>query len=147
MTSAQMTPIDATRNPIVHAKDGEVFANSRDVAAFFGKEHRNVLAAISSLIEQEQKLGLLNFKQTPYVEPSTGQTYRSYDMDRDGFTLLAIVRHENPEAAFATPINIKRDGVQTIFYPVWDGFLPFLRLRGRGCRHGENAYRSEYVLH
>lgn len=90
MTNAQMTPIDAERNPIVFAKDGEVFANSRDVAAFFGKQHRHVLDAIDALIQQEQKLGLLNFRQTPYVEPQNGQTYRSYEMDRDGFTLLAM---------------------------------------------------------
>jgi len=85
-----MVQIDAERNPVVFAKDGEVFASSRDVAAFFGKEHRNVLRDIDLLITQEQKLGLLNFEQTPYVEPSTGQTYRSYNMDRDGFTLLAM---------------------------------------------------------
>jgi phage regulator Rha-like protein len=32
--------------PIVHAKDGEVFANSRDVADFFGKQHYDVLDSI-----------------------------------------------------------------------------------------------------
>ncbi len=82
--------IDAERRPVVFAKDGEVFANSRDVAAFFGKEHRSVLNSIDNLISQEADLGLHNFMQTPYVEPSNGQTYRSFDMDRDGFTLLAM---------------------------------------------------------
>lgn len=90
MTNAQMTPIDATRNPIVHAKGGEVFANSRDVAAFFEKRHHHVLDTIGNLLKQEPSMGLTNFRDTPYVEPSTGQTYRSYDMDRDGFTLLAM---------------------------------------------------------
>ena len=84
------TDFNASRLPIVNIRDGEAFANSRDVAAFFGKEHRNVLSAIDALIASEPKLGLLNFKQTPYVEPSTGQTYRSFDMDRDGFSLLAM---------------------------------------------------------
>lgn len=90
MTNTQMTPIDAERNPIVFTKDGEVFANSRDVAAFFGKRHHHVLDAIGNLIKQEPNLGLTNFRETPYVEPSTGQKYRSYDMGRDGFTLLAM---------------------------------------------------------
>ncbi|TDR37566.1 Rha family transcriptional regulator [Aquamicrobium defluvii] len=67
-------------------KDGKVFANSRDVAEFFGKEHRNVLADIDRLIEQ----GVLDFQQTPYKHPQNGQLYRSYDMTRDGFTLLAM---------------------------------------------------------
>lgn len=90
MTNAQMTPIDTTRNPVVFAKDGEVFANSRDVAAFFEKRHPHVLDAIDNLMKQEPDLGLTNFRQTPYVEPTTGQTYRSYDMDRNGFTLLCM---------------------------------------------------------
>jgi len=90
MTNAQMTPIDAERNPIVFAKDGEVFAGSRDVAAFFGKAHRHVLDAIDALIAQEPKLGSAEFSAHPYVEPQNGQTYRAFDMTRDGFTLLAM---------------------------------------------------------
>lgn len=82
--------IDATRQPIVFAKDGEVFANSRDVGDYFGKQHRNVLEAIDNLIANEPELGLRNFRQTPYVEPSTGQTYRSFDMDRRAFSVLAM---------------------------------------------------------
>ncbi|KAB2684055.1 MULTISPECIES: Rha family transcriptional regulator [Brucella/Ochrobactrum group] len=35
--------------PIVHSKDGQVFANSRDVAEYFGKEHFNVLRDIRNL--------------------------------------------------------------------------------------------------
>lgn len=81
---------NAARVPVVAVKDGEVFASSRDIAAFFGKNHRDVTRAIDALIEQEPELGLRRFTQTPYVEPSTGQTYRSFQMDRDGFTLLAM---------------------------------------------------------
>lgn len=90
MTNAQMTLIDATRNPVVFSKDGEVFANSRDVAAFFEKQHGHILRDIDNLIKNEPSLGFSKFGETPYIEPSTGQTYRSYDMDRDGFTLIAM---------------------------------------------------------
>lgn len=90
MTNAQMTVIDNERNPVVFTKDGETFASSRDVAAFFGKEHRNILRDIDALIAAEPKMGMLNFEQTPYVEPATGQTYRAFNMDRDGFTILAM---------------------------------------------------------
>lgn len=83
-------PMNAERQPVVFIREGEVFASSRDVAAYFGKEHRSVLASIDNLLSQEPDLGLHNFMQTPYVEPSTGQTYRSYDLTRDGFTLLAM---------------------------------------------------------
>lgn len=77
-------------HPIVFEKDGAVFANSRDVAAAFEKEHRNVMRDIDNLIKAEPQLGVLNFEQTPYVDPQNGQTYRSYNMNRDGFTLLAM---------------------------------------------------------
>lgn len=90
MTAHNMALVNTERNPVVFTQDGEVFANSRDVAAFFGKEHRNVIQGIDNLIAQEAQLGLLNFQQTPYVEASNGQTYRSFDMDRTGFTLLAM---------------------------------------------------------
>ena len=88
-TPAQIE-VNAERNPVVQVKGGEVFANSRDVASFFGKNHRDVTRAIANLIAQDPELGVRNFAQTPYVEPSTGQSYRSFDMDRDGFTYLAM---------------------------------------------------------
>lgn len=73
-------------SPIVTIKNNAVVANSRDVAAYFGKEHRNVTADIDKLIQQ----GVLDFQQTSYVHEQNGQTYRSFDMSRDGFTLLAM---------------------------------------------------------
>ncbi|PWJ88404.1 Rha family phage regulatory protein [Mesorhizobium loti] len=76
--------------PVVFERNGEVYANSRDVAAYFEKEHRHVLDAIDNLIKAEPNLGLLKFRQTPYVEAQNGQTYRSYEIHRDGFTLLAM---------------------------------------------------------
>jgi len=83
--------IDATRSPVVFSRQGEVFANSRDVAAFFGKNHRDVTRAIDNLIEQEPDLGVRNFAQGVYRLPETkDQEHRCFDMDRDGFTLLAM---------------------------------------------------------
>ena len=86
----EQTTIDTTRQPVVFAKDGDVFATSRDVAAFFGKDHRHVLRDIDKLIAAEPRLGVSSFGQTPYVEPSNGQTYRMFEMNRDGFTLVAM---------------------------------------------------------
>lgn len=94
--------IDATRQPVVFRRDGEVFASSRDVADFFGKEHRNVLRDIDALIAAEPKLGRremteegcpLSFEQTSVsVQMPNGGTRpeRQYLMTRDGFTLLAM---------------------------------------------------------
>ncbi len=82
--------------PHVFIRNGAIFANSRDVAVFFEKEHRNVLQAIDSLIEQEPSLSderLLKFQQS-FAEVETGngtfRQFRTFDMTRDGFSLLAM---------------------------------------------------------
>lgn len=93
MTSPPTVNSSPSPAPVVFNRDGEVRTTSRDVADLFGKEHRNVLRDIDALIAAEPSLsqgGLLSFEHTPYVEPSTGQTYRQYEMSRDGFTLLAM---------------------------------------------------------
>lgn len=85
--------VSADRRPVVSVRDGAVFTNSRDVAEFFGKEHRHILRDIDALIAVEPALaegGVPNFGQTQYVEGQNGQTYRSFDMDRDGFAVLAM---------------------------------------------------------
>ncbi|WP_286084191.1 Rha family transcriptional regulator [Agrobacterium sp. FDAARGOS_525] len=63
-----------------------VVANSLDVAAYFGKRHDNVVRDIENLFEQD----VLNFEEAPYTNEQNGQTYRAFDMTRDGFTLLAM---------------------------------------------------------
>lgn len=79
-------------SPVVFERSGEVRTTSRDVAELFEKRHDNVLRDIASLIEAGagQQGGLLIFEDTPYIEASNGQTYRQYEMTRDGFTLLAM---------------------------------------------------------
>jgi len=87
--TAQTALIDASRNPIVFTKDGEVFASSRDVSVFFGKEVKHVHEAIRNLIAQEPRLGRTNFR--PFkINDLTGESTSYYEMDRDGFTLLAM---------------------------------------------------------
>lgn len=91
MSIQNLNLIDPERKPVVFVRDGEVFANSRDVAAFFGKNHRDVTRAVDALIQQEPNLGVRNFAQGVYLLPETGpQEHRCFDMDRDGFTLLAM---------------------------------------------------------
>lgn len=73
-------------SPIVANKAGQIVANSRDVADFFDKRHDHVLADIRRLGEA----GVPDFRETPYKHPQNGQLYRSFDMTRDGFALLAM---------------------------------------------------------
>lgn len=75
--------------PILTIKAGRVVANSRDVATAFGKRHDNVLRDIERL-DCSQEFAALNFEETPYTEPQNGQTYRSYNLTRDGFVFLVM---------------------------------------------------------
>lgn len=55
--------------PIVHVKDGAVYANSRDVAAFFGKEHKNVLRDVDILILRRSNLSHEWFQELSEPNP------------------------------------------------------------------------------
>lgn len=74
--------------PAVFAKDGAVYANSRDVAAFFGKRHADVLRAIDGL-ECSSSFTERNFALSEYMD-STGRKLRSVDMTKDGFVFLVM---------------------------------------------------------
>ena len=65
-----------------------MLTNSRDVAEFFEKDHKTVLKAIRNLLGQEAELDGLNFLPVSYMGEN-GQERPCYDMDRDGFSLLA----------------------------------------------------------
>lgn len=72
--------------------NGHALTNSVLVAKKFGKEHRNVMRDIRSLLES----GVLKnehtpmFEETTYVNEQNGQTYPMFIMNRDGFTLLTM---------------------------------------------------------
>lgn len=75
-------------NALVSIRDGEVRASSQDVAAAFDKAHKDVLRAINNLIELAPQISRRNFAPSNFV--SRGKTYPAYEMDRDGFSLLAM---------------------------------------------------------
>lgn len=78
-------------NALVSIRDGEVRASSQDVAAAFEKAHKDVLRAIDRMIELAPELTGRNFALSQMQSPGTrGRMVRGYDMDRDGFSLLAM---------------------------------------------------------
>ena len=83
--------INAARQPVIFTKDGEVFTNSRDVAETFDKRHDNVLRDIDALISHASELRDRHFSVISRPHPTVpGREDRSFDMNRDGFTLLAM---------------------------------------------------------
>jgi Rha family phage regulatory protein len=55
----------------------------------FDKRHDHLVRDIKALISAVPG-GLPNFGDTPYRDSQNGQTYSQYEMDRDGFALLAM---------------------------------------------------------
>ena len=80
-----------TSTPTVYTRDGTAYASSRDVAAFFGKRHADVLRAIDNLIADLPEEAVRNFAQGSYRLPNTGpQDHRLYEMDRKGFVFVTM---------------------------------------------------------
>jgi phage regulator Rha-like protein len=72
---------DPTRNPIVSVRDGEAFANSRDVAAFFGKPHDAIVKEIEALL-----VAVPDMSGRSIVRTEDGPN--AFDLTKDGFSLL-----------------------------------------------------------
>lgn len=87
-----------SNTPVVFVRDGVVFANSRDVAAFFEKRHDNVMRDVRNVLSETGSWGLLNFEETPYVDEQNGQTYKAFSMTKNGFTYL-VQGYTGPKAA------------------------------------------------
>lgn len=74
---------------ILQNKNGEVLASSLDIADRFNKRHDAVLRDIGNLIKSDSTiLWSEMFKETTYQ--NRGKNYKCYDMNRDGFSLLAM---------------------------------------------------------
>jgi Rha family phage regulatory protein len=84
------TSADA-KTPVVFEREGRVFTNSRDVAAFFGREHKNVLQAFDNL-DCSERFRALNFQPTRIRKKigAAERKVRAVDMTRDGFIFLVI---------------------------------------------------------
>lgn len=71
----------------VHGK--KATTTSLLVAEIFGKQHKNVLQAIDSLIADLPESDRLNFQPVGYLD-AKGERRPMYEMTRDGFSLLAM---------------------------------------------------------
>ena len=71
---------------LVENYDGVAMTTSLKIAEVFGKEHRHVLDSIRNLTA--------DFSAAKFFHESTytrrGKEYPMYEMDRDGFSLLAM---------------------------------------------------------
>lgn len=83
------------RLPTLQAKNGQAFANSREVALFFSKQVKHVHRDIRELLAEDPEL---RSKFGPNeINDLTGRIVESYDMDRYGFVLL-VMGYSGPKA-------------------------------------------------
>jgi Rha family phage regulatory protein len=76
---------------VFKGESNQVLTNSLLVAEKFGKDHKNVVRDIRSIIGGMLKIEHTQlFVESVYVHPQNGQEYPMFIMNRDGFTLLAM---------------------------------------------------------
>lgn len=81
-------------NQLVVLDGMQPVTDSKTVAEYFGKNHRDVLKAIRELVGQMGGVRKISqppmFAETNYINEQNGQTYPMFKMNRDGFSLLAM---------------------------------------------------------
>ena len=73
---------------VLSTQNGEPVASSRQIAESFEKNHRDVLRAVDGLKEDVRNFAQMFFETE--APDSYGRPQRTYLMNRDGFTLLAM---------------------------------------------------------
>jgi len=83
-----MTTQDQKYPPIVSIVNNRTITNSLNIAATFGKQHKNVLRDIESL-DVPEDFGRLNFEPSNYLNEQ-GKSQPMYEITRDGFSILVM---------------------------------------------------------
>lgn len=93
---------------LVWDKDGQAVTSSRNVAAVFGKEHKNVIRDIRAVLDDtpDKEFGRLNFELTSFKD-KFGRAQPEYLLTRDGAILL-IMGYTGPKAMALKTAYIKR---------------------------------------
>jgi Rha family phage regulatory protein len=89
---------DTVNLPVITLKSSIPVTNSRDVAAFFGKRHANILQSLDAL-ECSPEFRQLNFQSATYLD-AQDKPRPSIDMTKDGFVFLVMGFTGRKAAAF-----------------------------------------------
>lgn len=74
-------------NRLVIVNNNQVVVSSLDIAEHFGKDHKNVLRDIRDILAAQNRATKFYHETT---HQNRGKDYKSYLMNRDGFSLLAM---------------------------------------------------------
>lgn len=73
---------------IINNNEGTLTVPSMQVAENFGKRHSDVVEAIEELKKGVVEKSADLFIESTYVHQQNKQTYKCYDLTRDGFSLM-----------------------------------------------------------
>lgn len=76
-------------NEIVNIQHRQAVTTSLKIAEVFGKKHKDVLRAIERISADLPEVSRRNFAPRDYTD-ERGKTWKTYEVNRDGFTLLAM---------------------------------------------------------
>lgn len=82
-------PVATNDQPRLFLQAGAFHCDSRDLAAHFGKQHKNVLRDIDKAMDELGDFGRLNFEPSSYLNEQ-GKSQRCFHLTRDGFTIIAM---------------------------------------------------------
>lgn len=101
---------DPIRRPIVAITNGEVMADSRDIAAFFGKEHRRVLQTIreARCSEDFRRHNFVPFK----IKDLTGESTSHVLMTKNGFAFVVLAFTGEKAARFREDYILAFDAME-----------------------------------
>ena len=86
-----MNKFSDKNNPVnVFSKSNQIFTTSLDVAEKFGKRHEHVVKSIEKLMTDVESHICDQYFRVTKREQSNGVKSKTYQITRDGFTLLVM---------------------------------------------------------
>lgn len=81
-----------TANDLIVVHQNQPRTTSKKVSEVFGKQHRNVLRRIDEIVKDQPEWAAAHFRATEEAadKGASSQKHRIYEMDRDGFSIVAM---------------------------------------------------------
>ena len=138
---------------LVFIQSDQVITTSLKVAEVFGKEHKNVIRDIRTLIEQIEdgsKLSTPLFSESTYINQQN-KTQPMYLMNRDGFTLLAMgftgKKALQFKLAFISAFNRMEQKLKELLESGKDAKWLETRKHGKESRRQETSAIKAFIEH
>lgn len=122
-----MDELSPPAGPQLVLRNGKFFCDSRDIAAHFGKQHKNVLQSIDKALEECGDFGRLNFQPISYLD-GAGRPQRAFGLTRDGFSYVAMgftgAKAADWKIKYLTVFNAMEDELRALSSAIPSAIMP-----------------------